>query len=272
MSLATLWRDVAECRAWEKRLHAGSKETRKEAALPGWKEWVLPPLMLLFGVSAWQWGFTTSTFVFLAVFPVFSLLLSGRLFPPSLPTEWEALALPSRRAWQIARWSHRWPALLWFGACVLGFLYTAALREAPRPHAIRWSLAVVYLLLPPFFGVIVSWFIVMNRLISVPIRIVPLVSLLLAALFAIGSFVSHMTRFSTNRSATLVTGALGGFAVLCLLVSIHAVRPRRHGTGWSRGWMYWASALGTLLLGTAGTLSLISLAVSAPPPDVLDTT
>ena len=158
MSLALLRREVAECRAFERRLAAGSAETRAHAAMPGTIDRWLPLAMPIYGAIAMGMGVGGDAEWWVYVIPWWWLLSWGRAFPRTLPTEWEALALPSRRAWLIARLSLRIPMLAWLGACAIAGLLLRGLRDEPAPEELRWGVIASLAMAPGLLALVAAWF------------------------------------------------------------------------------------------------------------------
>ena len=157
MSAASLVREVAACRAWERRLAAGSPQTRLHAAMPGAFERLLPLVMPAYGALAVGMGVKWDAEWWLYFIPWWWLLSAKRAFPRVLPTEWETLALPSRRAWLIGRLSLRVPILAWLCFCTIAGLLLKGLRDVPDPEGVRWGVIVSLALAPALLAVVAAW-------------------------------------------------------------------------------------------------------------------
>ncbi|HEU4394330.1 MAG TPA: hypothetical protein VFS92_02120, partial [Planctomycetota bacterium] len=157
MSAASIAREVAACRAWERRLAEGSPQTRLHAAMPRALERLLPLAMPAYGALAVGAGVKWDSEWWVYFIPWWWLLSWGRAFPRVLPTEWEALALPSRRAWLLGRLSLRVPALAWLGACTIAGLLLRGLRDVPDPEGLRWGVIVALALAPALLAAVSAW-------------------------------------------------------------------------------------------------------------------
>ncbi|NUN53765.1 MAG: hypothetical protein HUU06_13415, partial [Planctomycetaceae bacterium] len=247
MSLAVFRSEVAECRAWIRRLDAGSPQTRAEAALPGWWEVVLPLLLPLYAGIALATEFRDSLEIWAALLPWWWLMTGGRLFAPGIPTEWEALLLPSRRSWMVGRWSLRFPALLWLGICTVLYALLLGLRETPRPESLCWPVALSFLLSPFLLTALVGWISVASRAFGGVSPLVPLIALSVAAAFFAGA--GALLLYRRTSEALLASGLLAAFGSVILLLGLPSLRRLLHLPGGKSTLRRRLGRLGSLLVG-----------------------
>lgn len=248
MSLAVFRSEVAECRAWIRRLDAGSPQTRAEAALPGWWEFGLPlvmPVYAGFVLATGSWDSEVGWWA--AILPWWWLVAGGRLFAPGIPTEWESLRLPSRRAWIAARWSLRLPAHLWLGICTLLYALLLGLRETPRPESLCWTVALSLLLSPFLLTALVGWISVASRAFGGVSPLVPLIALSVAAAFFAGA--GALLLYRRTSEALLASGLLAAFGSVILLLGLPSLRRLLHLPGGKPTLGRRLGRLGSLLVG-----------------------
>ncbi len=260
MSFATLRSEVAACRAWERSLHAGSAQTRAAAALPGRFDAFLPLVMPLYGLLGWATGMKFQSEWWAVVLPWWILLSTGRVIPRTAPTEWEALRLPSRRGWLLARWSLRLPWLLLLGLCTSAHHLLLAHRDVPHPEGIRWALVASLLLAPLLVAALAAWFPLQERAFGGRSWVAPLFALVLVLILAAAAVAVYVRKESGPGDMPLVSGSLAVIAGLILFLTLPSRATLRRGAARYSGG---TGILSTFVHGLSGMAAIAPATVLA---------
>jgi len=261
---ASLRSEIAECREWELRLHGGSAEMQKTAAFPRRIEWLVPFIMPLYGLLAWQRGAKFDSEWWIAVIPWWWTIAWGRLFPRAAPTDWEALLLPSRRGWFLARWSFRVPALLWLGTCTLSWVVLLGIRDDPGYPGPSVPVGTALLLAPFLLGALESWLPLQSAAFGGQSALPPLLGSILGLGFVGGGTVVLVLKGIEDQVALGVAalgGILGGGVLLLSLPSwITILRSAPGDTPGARiRSLVWIAFAGTAGVVPAQTLCILLL-------------
>lgn len=258
MSLATLRAEIAECREWELRLHGGSKETRDADAIPGLFAWILPAIMPVYGLLAWSRGAQFGSEGWVAIFPWWVFLCFDRLCPGPVPSEWEALRLPSRRARLLARLSFRAPWLLWLGACTFSWVVLLALRDHSESGLPPALLSAAILVAPFLAATFQAWFHVQAAAFGGQTAMAPLLATLLGMGLTSTGAVIAILKGSQDSVAYGVGSVLGVAGILILGVTVPSWRGLlRTAPGGSPGGRL-GNLLRTAIVGMAGAVPVLA--------------